>query len=226
MPIESGYINGKPIEYREDKLTGKRYTRDNDGNWVVTNKSIVPSVEYDRQTTNLTNDIVPRIEAKLHKENDMKGGKESVASISARAKNTALIFRTLKEEIGDVNTNAFSKVVEDTLAHTGADNLSEEGLRKAFYGNAVVRLRPTVASKYYMAKNDGKSVPPSAEALSIYGNKLQEYVKQGLPLEKAAEKLENAFDDYKKKNPDKAKLLENTTNTGFSPFLQWVRNGS
>jgi hypothetical protein len=92
--------------------------------------------------------------------------------------------------------------------------------------NAVVRLRPTVASKYYMAKNDGKSVPPSAEALSIYGNKLQEYVKQGLPLEKAAEKLENAFDDYKKKNPDKAKLLENTTNTGFSPFLQWVRNGS
>ena len=103
-----------------------------------------------------------------------------------------------------------------------------EGLRKAFYGNAIVRLRQgnDAQSKYYTAIGGrGEPEMPSIDALSLYGNFLTTTAKaKNITIDEAAKFAENKWDELKTKDPKKYERYSTAKGGGYSPFLLWLKN--
>jgi len=224
---QNGYIDGKPVQYRSYK--GENQIVDPaSGEWKPTRQTIVTESQHHQNRNDLVNDTADRITPLLINTYG-KGNKDYThGQATAEAKGHAQALALLHDELGGkVDSTAFAKMAENTMrsaidtAKATGTQLTEEGIRKAFYGNAVIEGRMGTNRTLYMT-DDKKNPLPAAEYQAVLGNFLDTQKKsKGLNAGEAANALERAWaalpKDQQKKYTDMSKGAP-----GSTPMLFWL----
>lgn len=223
-----GFFDGKPIEFRNQAGNVQRVVN---GEWV----NIPPSdlkrfetkADYNDNKKKMIDSTVNRITPVLKRLN--AGDKNYNAKDEAQA--IGETFSLIKEELGpNISETSFAKMTENTIksaeeyAKANGTQLTEEGLRKAFFGNAVIETKMVTGNKeMYMAKNNkGKFTLPSAPYQTALGTALETYKKQGIDLGEASNAIENKFNKLPAET--KKKFTQMSAGApGSTPMLLWLQ---
>ena len=228
---DQGFFDGKPITYRNFK--GNIQTvNPKTGEWSDIKPAELNRFEtverYEANKKNMKNSAVDRLTPVLRN----AFGKQKGYHPEEEAKALSEAFLLLKEDLGpNISSTSFAKMSEnaaraavDSTLSSGKTTLTEEALRKAFFGNAVIETRMTENSRdLYVTKGDkGKIQLPSAEYQVALGSALDVYKKQGIPLSQASEQIENRWNSLK---PDEKKKFTDMSKgaPGSTPMLYWLR---
>jgi hypothetical protein len=228
---DQGFFDGKPITYRSFK--GNIQTvNPKTGEWSEIKPAELNRFEtierYEANKKNMKNSAVDRLTPILRN----AFGKQKEYRPEEEAKGLAEAFLLLKEDLGpNISSTSFAKMSEnatraavDSTLSSGKTTLTEEALRKAFFGNAVIETRMTDSSRdLYVTKGDkGKLQLPSAEYQVALGTALDVYKKQGIPLSQASEQIENRWNGLSP--ADKKKFTDMSKGApGSTPMLYWLR---
>jgi len=227
---DQGFFNGKPIMYRSFK--GNIQTVNPKGEWADIKPAELNRFEtverYESNKKNMRDSTVNRLTPILRN----AFGKQKNYNAEDEAKGHAEAFLLLKEDLGpNISSTSFSKMSEnamkaaiDSALSSGKTTLTEEGLRKAFFGNAVIETRMTDSNRdLYVIKGDkGKIELPSAEYQVALGNAISTYKKEGIPLEQASEQIEKRWNSLS--SADKKKFTDMSKGApGSTPMLYWLR---
>ena len=223
---EPGYIGDTPVQYRN--YQGNNQVLDaKTGEWKTTTTPITSKSDWDKNRDDIFKSSVNRIAPLLHATYS-KGDKNYTMGVAeGQAKAHAEALALLHGELGgNVDKTSFAKMAENTMrsaidtAKATGTQLTEEGIRKAFYGNAVIEGRMNNNRDLYMT-NDKKNPLPSAEYQVVLGNYLDAQKKRGLNAGESSNALEKAWDalpkDQKKKYTDMSKGAP-----GSTPMLFWL----
>jgi hypothetical protein len=227
---DQGFFNGKPIMYRSFK--GNIQTVDSKGEWSDIKPADLKGFEtverYRANLKDMKDSTVNRLTPILRN----AFGKQKNYNAEDEAKGHAEAFSLLKDELGpNISSTSFAKMSENAMRSavesalsSGKTTLTEEGLRKAFFGNAVIETRITTNNReLYVNKGDkGKIELPSAEYQVALGNALDVYKKQGIPLDQASEQIEKRWNGLSP--ADKKKFTDMSKGApGSTPMLYWLR---
>jgi len=224
---QNGYIDGKPVQFRSFK--GENQIVDpKDGQWKPTRETIITETQHRQNKSDMLNDSADRITPLLMNTYG-KGNKDYThGHATAEAKGHAQTLALLQNELGGkVDSTSFAKMAESTMrsaidtAKATGTQLTEEGIRKAFYGNAVIEGRMGTNRTLYMT-GDKKNPLPAAEYQAVLGNYLDAQKKsKGLNAGESANALEQAWaalpKDQQKKYTDMSKGAP-----GSTPMLFWL----
>jgi hypothetical protein len=189
---------------------------------------ITPKLDYDKNRDDIFKSSVNRIAPLLHSTYSKGDKNYSMGVAEGQAKAHAEALALLHGELGGtVDKTSFAKMAENTMrsaidtAKASGTQLTEEGIRKAFYGNAVIEGRVGSNKDLYMTK-DPKNPLPSAEYQVVLGNFLDNQKKtRGLNAGEASNALEKAWEsldkNQKKKYTDMSKGAP-----GSTPMLFWL----
>ncbi len=228
---EAYYLNGQRVLARGN-VGNLEYLNPANGNWTraTAKDNLVSDSDYHAQSKRMKDAMVNRLKYPLSK---AYGGDKSY-SAQSHAEKLAEDFALLQNDLGpNVNPSDFAKMAENTitsaieLEKSSGKKLTEEGLRKAFYGNAVIDTRMNQNREFYVLKDkDGKVVMPSAEAQVQLGAKLKEMKDANkLDLGQASNALEKAWINLDPKEKQKFESAAKAI-PGFTPFLFWVSRGA
>jgi len=228
---DQGFFDGKPIMYRGFK--GNIQTvNPQTGEWSdikpLELKRFETVERYEANKKNMKNSAVDRLTPILRN----AFGKQKEYRPEEEAKGLAEAFLLLKEDLGpNISSTSFAKMSEnaaraavDSTLSSGKTTLTEEALRKAFFGNAVIETRMLESSRdLYATKGDkGKLQLPSAEYQVALGTALDVYKKQGIPLSQASEQIENRWNGLSP--ADKKKFTDMSKGApGSTPMLYWLK---
>jgi hypothetical protein len=228
--VSQGFFDGKPIQFRNFKGDVQRVNPK--GEWETIKpldlKRFESAEDNSRNRKEMENATTKRLVAPLKN----AFGKQKGYDANAEADKYTQSLLLLKEDLGpNISPTSFAKMSENAVSSAidfakskGNASLTEEGLRKAFFGNAVIETRMTESSRdLYATKGDkGKLQLPSAEYQVALGNALDVYKKQGIPLDQASDQIEKRW-----KSLGEAKQKEFTDMSkgapGSTPMLYWLR---
>jgi hypothetical protein len=227
--VSKGFFDGKPMEFRNQAGNVQRVN--SKGEW----ENIPPSELKRFQTKTEFNDNRDRMiksnVARLTPVLREAFGGDKKYNAEDNAKRYAEVFDLILEDLGpNVSPTSFAKMSENTIksavesAKATGTNLTEEGLRKAFFGNAVIETKMVTGNKeMYMAKDSkGKFTLPSAPYQAALGTAMEVYKKQGIDLGEASNAIENKFN----KLPDETKKKFTQMSAGApgsTPMLLWLQ---
>lgn len=228
---DQGFFDGKPIVYRNFKGNIQTVNPET-GEWSDIKPTELKRFEtierYKSNVKDMKDSTVNRLTPILRN----AFGKQKNYNSEDEAKGHAEAFLLLKDDLGpNISATSFAKMSEnamkaavDSALSSGKTTLTEEGLRKAFFGNAVIETRMTDNSRdLYVNKGPkGKIEFPSAEYQVALGNAISTYKKEGIPLDQASEQIEKRWNGL---NPaDKKKFTDMSKGApGSTPMLYWLR---
>jgi len=228
--VSQGFFDGKPTQFRNFK--GEVQLVNPKGEWEslkpVDLRRFESAEDRSKNLKEMEHATVNRLKAPLKN----AFGKQKGYDADAEANKYTQDLLLLKEDLGpNISSTSFAKMSENAVSSAidfakanGKASLTEEGLRKAFFGNAVIETRMTQSSRdLYVNKGDkGKIELPSAEYQVALGTALDVYKKQGIPLSQASEQIENRWNSLK---PDEKKKFTDMSKgaPGSTPMLYWLR---
>jgi hypothetical protein len=227
--VSKGFFDGKPMEFRNQAGNVQRVN--SKGEW----ENIPPSELKRFQTKTEFNDNRDRMiksnVARLTPVLREAFGGDKKYNAEDNAKRYAEVFDLILEDLGpNVSPTSFAKMSENTIksavesAKATGTNLTEEGLRKAFFGNAVIETKMVTGNKeMYMAKDSkGKFTLPSAPYQAALGTAMEVYKKQGIDLGEASNAIENKFNKLPAETRKKFTQMSAGA-PGSTPMLLWLQ---
>jgi hypothetical protein len=228
--VSQGFFDGKPIQFRNFK--GEVQLVNPKGEWETIKpldlKRFESAEDNSRNRKEMESATTKRLVAPLKN----AFGKQKGYDANAEADKYTQSLLLLKEDLGpNVSPTSFAKMSENAVSSAidfatanGKASLTEEGLRKAFFGNAVIEVRMKESSRdLYATKGDkGKLQLPSAEYQVALGTALDVYKKQDIPLSQAVEQIENRWNGLSP--ADKKKFTDMSKGApGSTPMLYWLK---
>jgi hypothetical protein len=225
-----------PVDYRDNNGVSEVST-DGGQNWQAANMRVVDRSEYETNRAKVVEGSTVRAEAIL----DRLYGKDKSYNAKAEAavigQNAAVLFNQLG---GSMDPYDFGKAYEyafqmaEEQAKLDGKKVNSDYITKAFYGAAVMELRPSSSALYRVEGKKG-SEKPSTDSLRAMGertNELYRARRASDPNYSFGQAAKDIEDDYKKwaEKADKRSIedykeaakVRNTT-----PFLLWVQmNGA
>lgn len=222
---ENVFINGQPVQMRtrngeNEVLVGKE--------WKPFRGRALSEGEFRAQRQDIVKSVSAIAEPLLR---EFYGNDNKKIHFESEAKGYGEIFAALHEELGDVFTPSTLAMLSETtirqaLEHQskGKQRLTPEGLRKAFFGNAVITLSPSKAEFWRLP--DGSLPPPPVQA--AVGAIVQDTIKDmkrvdpNMNLNDALNVLESRWQGLdpkvRKKYEDYSKGVP-----GTNGFLYWLK---
>ncbi len=227
--VSQGFFDGKPINFRNQAGNVQRVNPK--GEWENIPPSELKRFETEearsKNVKQMIDSNVARLTPALRELN--KGDKNYRAEEDAKKYAEALAL--LKEDIGpNISATSFAKMSENTIqsafdsAKATGTKLTEEGLRKAFFGNAVIESKMVAGNKeMYMSKDSkGKFTLPTAPYQTALGTALETYKKQGIDIGTASNAIENKFKSLPPET--KKKFTQMSAGApGSTPMLLWLQ---
>jgi len=226
-----GFLNGKPVNYRSH--AGNIETVNDKGEWAALPPAQLKGFETaDQRRTNVSDMHTANVE-RLTPVLKQAFGADKNYNAETEAKRLSQAFALIKDDIGpNISASSFAKMSENTIrsaidsAKASGTALTEEGLRKAFFGNAAIETRMLTNNKdFYMvpsAKKKGEMELPSAPYQVALGTAMEKYRKEGMTLGEGSQALETKWkslpDATKKKFTDMSKGAP-----GSTPMLFWLQ---
>jgi len=227
--VSQGFFDGKPINFRNQAGNVQRVNAK--GEWEnippAELKRFENKEQYDTNRKQMLDSTVNRITPYLRKLN--AGNKDYNAKDDADG--IAEAFALIKEDLGpNISATSFAKMSENTIrsateaAKASGTKLTEEGIRKQFFGNAVLESKMVTGNKeMYMAKDEkGKFALPSAPYQTALGSAMEVYKKQGIDLGEASNAIEKKFNNLPAET--KKKFTQMSAGApGSTPMLLWLQ---
>jgi hypothetical protein len=227
--VSQGFFDGKPMNFRNQAGNVQRVNAK--GEWEN-----IPPAELKRFETEeaRTKNVKQMIDSNVNRLTPVlkelnKGDKNYRAE--DEAKRYAEAFALIKEDLGpNISPTSFAKMSENTInsafetAKATGGKLTEEGLRKQFFGNAVIETKMVTGNKeMYMAKDSkGKFTLPSAPYQAALGSAMETYKKQNIDLGEASNALEKKFNSLPTET--KKKFTQMSAGApGSTPMLLWLQ---
>jgi hypothetical protein len=227
--VSQGFFEGKPMNYRNQAGNVQRVNPK--GEWEnippAELKRFQTEDQFNANKKRMIDSTVNRITPVLKRLN--AGDKNYNAKDEAQA--IGETFSLIKEDLGpNISETSFAKMTENTIrsaeeyAKATGGKLTEEGLRKAFFGNAVIETKMVTGNKeMYMAKdNKDKFTLPSAPYQTALGTALEVYRKQGIDLGEASNAIENKFNKLPAKTRQEF-TQKSSGMPGSTPMLLWLQ---
>lgn len=227
--VGTGYFDGKSIPFRNQAGNVQRVNAK--GEWEnippADLKRFETGEQFEKNRRQMIDSTVNRISPYLK---DLNKGDKNY-NVKVDADGIAESFALLKEDLGpNISPTSFAKMSENTIrsateaAKASGTKLTEEGLRKQFFGNAVIETKMVTGNKeMYMAKDDkGKFALPSAPYQAALGAAMEVYKKQGIDLGEASNALEKKFNSLPAET--KKKFTQMSAGApGSTPMLLWLQ---
>jgi len=227
--VSQGFFDGKPINFRNQAGNVQRVN--SKGEWEN-----IPPAELKRFETEeaRTKNVKQMIDSNVNRLTPvLKELNKSNKNYRAEdeAKRYAEAFALIKEDLGpNISPTSFAKMSENTInsafetAKATGGKLTEEGLRKQFFGNAVIETKMVTGNKeMYMAKDSkGKFTLPAAPYQTALGTAIDTYKQQGIDIGTASNAIENKFNNLPSET--KKKFTQMSAGApGSTPMLLWLQ---
>ena len=223
------YSNGKQIGVTFRYNNGVPEIQTSPGNWIKATGIVESRTDYNADVKSFQEDIASKVQPVLKE----KFGKDYDAA--SHAKKLAVDISLIRSEMPGMQRQQFVKAAEMAIMAATEEaisnndkGLSEEGLRKAFYGNAIMQQRKSNADMYSFKDENGKIKPVGAKYQSLIGEKYMQRV-ENTRADNPNYNLGNASDDfekdYKKLPPETKKKYEamaKDPKSMASPFVLWL----
>jgi len=228
---DQGFFDGKPMEYREQG--GNIQKVNNKGEWENIPPADLKRFETrerrDADVKKMTDANVNRLTPILL--DNFKSKEYTTERAKLDAARYAEALNLLKEDLGpNISATSFAVMSENTIrsaiesAKINGKAINEEGLRKAFFGNAVIETKMVTNNKeLYMAKDSkNKFVLPATPYQTALGTAIDTYKKQGISIDKASNAIENDWKSLPTETKNKFTDMSKGA-PGSTPMLFWLQ---